>query len=99
MEAILGGVFRRARASLGVTSFGMQLLELPPNGGDSYLNHDHDHDSQEEVYVLLRPPSAKSRRVRMESGSWRSEPSRERHTPRQPSPISVGPSNPVLSLR
>lgn len=53
MEPILGGVFRRARASLGVTSFGMQLLELPAHGGDSYLNHDHQHDSQEEVYVVL----------------------------------------------
>jgi mannose-6-phosphate isomerase-like protein (cupin superfamily) len=53
MEPILGGVFRRARASLGVTSFGMQILEIPPNGGDFYPNHDHQHDSQEEVYVVL----------------------------------------------
>jgi hypothetical protein len=53
MEPILGGVFRRARASLGVTSFGMQILEMPPNGGDFYPNHDHRHDSQEEVYVVL----------------------------------------------
>jgi len=49
MEPILGGAFRRARASLGVTSFGMQLLELPAHGGDSYLNHDHEQDAQEEV--------------------------------------------------
>jgi mannose-6-phosphate isomerase-like protein (cupin superfamily) len=53
MEPIFGGVFRRARASLGVTSFGMQILEMPPNGGDFYPNHDHEHDSQEEVYVIL----------------------------------------------
>jgi mannose-6-phosphate isomerase-like protein (cupin superfamily) len=53
MEPIFGGVFRRARASLGVTSFGMQILEMPPNGGDFYPNHDHQHDSQEEVYVIL----------------------------------------------
>jgi hypothetical protein len=53
MEPIFGGVFRRARASLGVSSFGMQLLEMPPNGGDAYPDHDHHHDSQEEVYVIL----------------------------------------------
>jgi len=53
MEPIFGGVFRRARASLGVTSFGMQILEMPPNGGDFYPNHNHEHDSQEEVYVVL----------------------------------------------
>jgi mannose-6-phosphate isomerase-like protein (cupin superfamily) len=53
MEPMLGGMFRRARASLGATSFGMQILELPPDGGGSYLDHDHRHDSQEEVYVVL----------------------------------------------
>jgi mannose-6-phosphate isomerase-like protein (cupin superfamily) len=53
MEPIFGGVFRRARASLGVSSFGMQILEMPPNAGDFYPNHDHQHDSQEEVYVIL----------------------------------------------
>jgi mannose-6-phosphate isomerase-like protein (cupin superfamily) len=53
MEPIFGGVFRRARASLGVTSFGMQILEMPANGGEFYPNHDHRHDSQEEVYVVL----------------------------------------------
>ena len=53
MEPIFGGFFRRARASLGVTSFGMQVLHMPPNGGDFYPNHDHGHDNQEEVYVVL----------------------------------------------
>jgi mannose-6-phosphate isomerase-like protein (cupin superfamily) len=53
MEPILGGVFRRTRASLGATSFGMQLLEMPPDGGDFYPNHDHAESGQEEVYVLL----------------------------------------------
>jgi mannose-6-phosphate isomerase-like protein (cupin superfamily) len=52
MEAILDGVFRRARAELGVTSFGMQLLHMPA-GADFYPNHDHSHDGQEEVYVVL----------------------------------------------
>ena len=52
MEPILGGVFRRARASLGASAFGMQVLQMPP-GADFYPNHDHTHDGQEEVYVVL----------------------------------------------
>lgn len=53
MEPIFGGMFRRARASLGVTSFGMQILQMPPGAGDNYPNHDHSHDGQEEIYVVL----------------------------------------------
>jgi mannose-6-phosphate isomerase-like protein (cupin superfamily) len=53
MEPILGGMFRRARASLGVSSFGMQLLQMEPSHAEFYPNHDHSHDSQEEVYVVL----------------------------------------------
>src|ERR671937_2100683 len=52
MEPMLGGVFRRARASLGASAFGMQVLQMPP-GADFYPNHDHAHDGQEEVYVVL----------------------------------------------
>jgi hypothetical protein len=52
MEPILGGVFRRARASLGASAFGMQVLQMPA-GADFYPNHDHAHDGQEEVYVVL----------------------------------------------
>jgi mannose-6-phosphate isomerase-like protein (cupin superfamily) len=52
MEPILGGVFRRARASLGASAFGMQVLQMPP-GAEFYPNHDHAHDGQEEVYVVL----------------------------------------------
>jgi mannose-6-phosphate isomerase-like protein (cupin superfamily) len=53
IEAVYGGGFRRARASLGVTSFGMAVEELPPNSGDAYPEHDHSQDGQEEVYVVL----------------------------------------------
>jgi mannose-6-phosphate isomerase-like protein (cupin superfamily) len=53
MEAIYGGGFKRARAELGVESFGMQVIDMPPNY-DSYPLHDHEHDGQEEVYVTLR---------------------------------------------
>jgi mannose-6-phosphate isomerase-like protein (cupin superfamily) len=56
MEAIFDGAARRARATLGVTAFGMQLLTLPPNW-DGYPNHKHDASSvdpnQEEVYIPL----------------------------------------------
>jgi quercetin dioxygenase-like cupin family protein len=51
-EAIFGGGMRRVRSGLGVTSFGMQVIELPP-GFSMYPDHDHSHDEQEEVYVLL----------------------------------------------
>src|SRR3954469_22880320 len=53
MEAIAFGTFRRARAELGVTSFGLQVLDLPPNL-DAYPEHDHAEDGQEEVYFVLR---------------------------------------------
>jgi mannose-6-phosphate isomerase-like protein (cupin superfamily) len=53
MAAKRGGAFKLARASLGITSFGMQVLDLPAGAGESYPNHDHLHDGQEEVYVVL----------------------------------------------
>jgi mannose-6-phosphate isomerase-like protein (cupin superfamily) len=53
MAARKGGAFKLARASLGVTSFGMQIIEMPPGSGEFYPNHDHLHDGQEEVYVAL----------------------------------------------
>jgi mannose-6-phosphate isomerase-like protein (cupin superfamily) len=53
MEAAFGGGMRRARAELGVESFGMQVEDFPPNF-DQYPEHSHDEDGQEEVYVVLR---------------------------------------------
>jgi mannose-6-phosphate isomerase-like protein (cupin superfamily) len=53
MERAFGGVYVRARAELGVTAFGMQVLDLPPASGDFYPEHDHVHNGQEEVYCLL----------------------------------------------
>jgi mannose-6-phosphate isomerase-like protein (cupin superfamily) len=52
MEAGFGGGFVKARAELGVTSFGMQVIRMPPDFGD-YPEHDHTHDGQEEVYLAL----------------------------------------------
>jgi mannose-6-phosphate isomerase-like protein (cupin superfamily) len=51
-EAVFGGGMRRVRAGLGVTSFGMQVIELPADFS-MYPSHDHLHDEQEEVYLTL----------------------------------------------
>jgi mannose-6-phosphate isomerase-like protein (cupin superfamily) len=53
MEAIVRGSFKKARAELGVTSFGMQVIDFPPNV-DGHPEHDHSQDGQEEVYVAMR---------------------------------------------
>jgi hypothetical protein len=56
MDGAYEGLMRRARAELGVTAWGMQVLTLPPNW-DGYPLHDHSADAydpnQEEVYVPL----------------------------------------------
>jgi mannose-6-phosphate isomerase-like protein (cupin superfamily) len=52
MEAAFGGGFVKARAELGVTSFGMQVIQLPPNYGD-YPEHDHAESGQEEVFLAI----------------------------------------------
>src|SRR5262249_35954818 len=61
MERGAGGAFVLARASVGVSSFGLQLLDLPP--GWAGPEHSHDgmtgelatvaNDGQEEVYFGL----------------------------------------------
>jgi hypothetical protein len=53
MEAIYGGAFKRARAELGVESFGMQVIDMPANY-ENYPEHDHSHDNQEEVILVIR---------------------------------------------
>ena len=59
METIFDGIVHRARASLGVTSVGMQVMHFPA-GWEGYPNHDHLNDSadandlgQEEIYITL----------------------------------------------
>jgi hypothetical protein len=52
MEAIYRGGFKRARAELGVESFGLAIIDIP-GGFDGYPDHDHSGDGQEEVYVTL----------------------------------------------
>jgi len=53
MEATYLGGMKKARAELGVESFGMQVVDLPPNF-DRYPAHDHSESGQEEVFVVLR---------------------------------------------
>jgi mannose-6-phosphate isomerase-like protein (cupin superfamily) len=54
MQANYGGAFKKARAELGVTAFGMQIIDLPPELNEGYPEHDHAESGQEEVYVVLR---------------------------------------------
>jgi mannose-6-phosphate isomerase-like protein (cupin superfamily) len=62
MESALGGVFVRARAELGVSAFGMQVINLPAGFDEPYSAHAHvgmpeemafANHGQEEVYVPL----------------------------------------------
>jgi quercetin dioxygenase-like cupin family protein len=51
-ETTFRGGMLKARAGLGITSFGMQILRFPANA-DRYPEHDHAADGQEEVYTVL----------------------------------------------
>jgi uncharacterized cupin superfamily protein len=51
-ETSFGGAFLLVRHGLGVESFGIQVLKMPPNV-DQYPEHDHSEDGQEEVYTAL----------------------------------------------
>ena len=53
MEAGFGGGFVKARAELGVSAFGMQVIQMPPEYAD-YPEHDHADSGQEEVFLVLR---------------------------------------------
>jgi mannose-6-phosphate isomerase-like protein (cupin superfamily) len=53
MEASFGGGFVKARAELGVTSFGMQVIQMPAGYSD-YPLHDHADSGQEEVFLALK---------------------------------------------
>jgi mannose-6-phosphate isomerase-like protein (cupin superfamily) len=70
-------VFKRARGELGVTAFGMAVIEMPPNA-TQYPEHSHAEDGQEEVYTAL-------------SGSGEIEIEGERHRVDTDTMIRVGP--------
>jgi uncharacterized cupin superfamily protein len=51
-HALVGIRFRPARQALGVSAWGMNVLELDAHC-DTYPEHDHSHDAQEELYVVI----------------------------------------------
>lgn len=53
MQAHARGSFKLARAELGVSAFGIQVIDMPP-GIEAYPEHDHAGDGQEEVYLVIR---------------------------------------------
>jgi mannose-6-phosphate isomerase-like protein (cupin superfamily) len=52
MQASAGGGFVKARAELGLTAFGAQVIRMGPDE-TRYPEHDHSHDGQEELYAVL----------------------------------------------
>ncbi len=64
MEAYYLGAMKRARAELGVTSFGLQVMDMPPNL-ELYPEHNHAESGQEEVEagVMIRVGPAVTRKV------------------------------------
>jgi uncharacterized cupin superfamily protein len=52
-NAVAGIRFHTAGRELGVTAWGMNVIEIDP-GCTGYPEHDHTGDAQEEVYVVLR---------------------------------------------
>ncbi len=71
MQANHGGGFVLARAELGVTAFGMQVIQLPP-GFDGYPDHDHADSGQEEVFAVLSGSGSmdiEGERVEMDGGT------------------------------
>lgn len=51
-HAIPGIRFRPARQAMGISAWGMNVLELDPHC-EGYPQHDHVADGQEELYVVL----------------------------------------------
>lgn len=54
MESIFHGGFKLAGAELETTSLGMNVIDMPAAAAGRYPEHTHEHDGQEEVYVVLR---------------------------------------------
>jgi mannose-6-phosphate isomerase-like protein (cupin superfamily) len=52
MEAGFGGGFVKVRAELGLSAFGAQVIQMPPDYAD-YPEHDHADSGQEELFVTL----------------------------------------------
>jgi len=60
------------RHGLGIESFGLQVIDMPPNA-DQYPEHDHAADGQEEVYTVLEGAAilrADDQEYRLEPGTF-----------------------------
>jgi mannose-6-phosphate isomerase-like protein (cupin superfamily) len=71
LPSINHGSVKLAADELGVESFGLQVLDLSPHF-TGYPEHDHRHDGQEEVYVVLDGAAdlaVGAERVPVESGT------------------------------
>jgi uncharacterized cupin superfamily protein len=81
-NAISGITFRSAARGLGVTAWGMNVLELEP-GVTGYPEHDHVKDGQEEVYLVLEGSATlrcAGRETALECGTFvRVPPDQKRH--------------------
>jgi hypothetical protein len=60
--------FRPVGRALGVTAWGMNVLDLAP-GATTYPAHDHGEDGQEEVYLVLEGDAT----LRAHDKDWRLE--------------------------
>jgi quercetin dioxygenase-like cupin family protein len=52
MEPTFGGALLKARATLGVTAFGLQVWDLTAHDS-RHPEHDHRADGAEEIYTVL----------------------------------------------
>ena len=52
LEGFYNGLFKKARATLGVTAFGLSIVDVPGKSVD-YPEHDHA-GGQEEVLIVLK---------------------------------------------
>ncbi len=77
LEASMGGGFKHAGRDLGLTAFGINVIDMPPGFSD-YPNHDHSESGQEELYIPV-------------SGRAVLETDGERHTLEPGVMIRVGP--------
>jgi uncharacterized cupin superfamily protein len=91
-RTIPGIAMRPAARALGVTAWGMNVIELQPNV-TGYPEHDHAKDGQEEVYVVLRGSAT----LHGDGEQWRLEPGvLARVGPGQRRKIVPGPEGAVI---
>src|SRR2546422_11233220 len=99
MESFYDGLVTRARAELGVTSWGIQVFDLPPHF-DQYPNHHHGEGTgdpgQEEVYIPLAGSATlvlDGEQHRLEAGAW----ARSTRSASSPLPPTATPPSPPTS--